>query len=149
MCVIWERYFDRSIKKSKLLSTVFARSSEAKQGQQLLLFRVKLYKNGSSTTLLHLHHFKNRIGLCLVSNFEGKMGLHLDYSHCLNQPSEPPSALLFAQTVMGSQSAVQIPVYSVMLSVVKFLVLFQKSITQFLSSDWSSVGVTCCYFTQR
>lgn len=46
-------------------------------------------------------------------------------------------------------SAVQIPVYSVTFSVVKFLVLFQKSITQFLSLNRYSVVVTCSYFTQR
>lgn len=132
--------FNRSIEISMLLSIVFASSSEAKQGQQLLLLRVKPYKNGCNTTFSHLYSFKNRIGPCLVSHFEGKVGLH----------SLPKSTIRTYECFLcrqwwGSQSAVQIPVYSVMFSVVKFLVLFQKSITQFLSSS----VVICCYFTQR
>lgn len=77
--------FNRSmnINTLKLLSTVFVRSSEAKQGQQLLLLRVKPYRNRCSTTFSHLYSFKTRIGPCLVSHFEGKINL--------NQPSEPPS----------------------------------------------------------
>lgn len=85
--------FNRSININtlKLLSTVFVTSSEAKPGQQLLLLRVKPYRNRCSTVFSHLYSFKTRIGPCLVSHFEGKVGLHVDYTHWLNQPSEPPS----------------------------------------------------------
>lgn len=58
----------------------------------MLLLRAKPYRNGCSTTFLHLYGFKNKIGPCLVSHFEGKVGLHLDYIHCINQRLKPPSA---------------------------------------------------------
>lgn len=75
LCVIWESIL-LSTYPSKLLSTVFSGSSEAKHGQQLLLLRVKFYRNGCSTTFSHLYSFKTRIGPYLVSHFEGKVGLH-------------------------------------------------------------------------